>query len=103
MIGKPTIGVAKSRLFGEAERTEPEGEVAFLKHKGEVVGAMVTFKRGCKPLYVSVGHMVSLGTAIEIVKHCTYNNRIPEPILKAHDIAAAEKRKINILQQAKAL
>jgi len=95
-IGKPTIGVAKSRLFGEAERTKTEDKVAFLKHKGEVVGAIVTIKRGCKPVYVSVGHMVSLETAIKIVKHCARHNRIPEPGLKAHEIATLEKRKINI-------
>jgi len=95
-IGKSTIGVAKSRLFGEAERTKTEEDVVFLKHEGEVVGAIVTTKRGCKPLYVSVGHMVSLETAIKIVKHCACNNRIPEPILKAHEIATLEKRKINI-------
>jgi len=95
-IGKPTIGVAKSRLFGEAERTKTEGKVAFLKNKGTVVGAIVTTKRGCKPLYVSVGHMVSLETAIKIVKHCVHQNRILEPILKAHETATLEKRKINI-------
>ena len=96
-IGKPTIGVAKSRLFGEAERTKTEDKVAFLKHKGEVVGAIVTIKRGCKPVYVSVGHMVSLETAIKIVKHCACHNRSPEPILKAHEIATLEKRKINMV------
>jgi len=96
-IGKPTIGVAKSRLFGEAERTKTEDEVAFLKHKSEVVGAIVTTKRGCKPVYVSVGHMVSLETAIKIIMHCTNNNRIPEPVLKAHEIATLEKRKINMV------
>ncbi|MDH5792965.1 MAG: endonuclease V [Candidatus Bathyarchaeota archaeon] len=95
-IGKPTIGVAKSRLFGEAERTKTEDKVAFLKHKGEVVGTIVTIKPGCKPVYVSVGHMVSLEKAIKIVKHCACHNRIPEPILKAHEIATLEKRKINI-------
>jgi len=96
-IGKPTIGVAKSRLFGEAERTENGNEVVSLKHKGEVVGAMVTIKRRCKPVYVSVGHMVSLETAIKIVKHCACHNRIPEPVLKAHEIATLEKRKINMV------
>jgi len=96
-IEKPTIGVAKSRLFGEAERTKTKDEVAFLKHKGEVVGAIVTTKRECKPVYVSVGHMVSLETAIKIVKHCTRYNRVLEPILKAHKIATLEKRKINMV------
>ena len=95
VIGKPTVGVAKSRLFGEVEKGDRE-DVVFLKHEGEVVGAVVTTKRGCKPVYVSVGHMVSLEMATKIVKHCTRHNRIPEPVLKAHEIATAEKRKLNI-------
>jgi deoxyribonuclease V len=95
-IGKPTIGVAKSRLFGEAGRTKTEEDVILLRHKNEVVGAMVTIKRGFKPIYVSVGHMVSLETAVKIVKHCACHDRIPEPILEAHEIATLEKRKINI-------
>jgi deoxyribonuclease V len=95
-MGRPTIGVAKSRLFGEVERTKIEDEVVFLKNKGAIIGAIVTVKRGCKPLYVSVGHMVSLETAIRIVEHCVCRNRIPEPILKAHEIATQEKRKFNM-------
>jgi len=95
VIGKPTIGVAKSRLFGEVENVKVEKDVAFLNHDGEVIGAVVTTKRGYKPVYVSVGHMISLETAIKIVKHCTRYNRIPEPISKAHEVATMEKRKIN--------
>ncbi|MGC9345961.1 MAG: deoxyribonuclease V [Candidatus Bathyarchaeales archaeon] len=96
VVRKPTIGVAKSRLFGEVEDAGGKEDAALLKHNNEVIGAVVTTKRGCKPIYVSVGHMVSLETAIKIVKHCARYNRIPEPILKAHEIATAEKRKINI-------
>ncbi len=94
---KPTIGVAKSRLFGEVENFETNKEVVFLRNKGEVVGAVVTTKKGCKPVYVSVGHMVSLKTAIDIVKQCVLNNRVPEPVLRAHEIATEKKRKINIV------
>jgi deoxyribonuclease V len=93
IIQKPTIGVAKSRLIGKIEQHD-QRDIAFLKHKGEVVGAMVTTKHGQKPIYVSIGHMISLETAIQITKHCT-QQRIPEPILMAHEIATCEKRKIN--------
>ena len=96
VIEKPTIGVAKSKLFGEVEDARDGKDVALLKHENEVIGAVVTTKHGGKPIYVSVGHMVSLKTAIKIIKHCAYHNRIPEPILKAHELATAEKRKINI-------
>lgn len=93
VIKKPTVGVAKNRLFGKLEN-KGEGDVVFLRHNGKVVGAKVTAKSGCKPVYVSVGHMVSLETAIKIVKHCTVRSGIPEPILKAHETATLEKRKI---------
>lgn len=93
VIGKPTIGVAKRRLFGNIKKMKGRENIALLRNKKEVIGAVVTTKRGCKPVYVSVGHMVSLERAIKIVQHCAHHNRIPEPILKAHQIATAEKRK----------
>jgi deoxyribonuclease V len=94
VIGRPTIGVAKSRLFGNVDEPERRG-VAFLKHKGEVIGARLTVRDGCRPVYVSVGHMISLDTAIRITRHCIRCGCIPEPILKAHQTATVEKRKIN--------
>jgi deoxyribonuclease V len=90
-IGKPTIGVAKSRLVGEP--TTIAGQV-FLVKNGQIVGSVVTTKEGLKPVYVSVGHLTSLGTAVKIAKHCVRNSRIPEPLLQAHKIASEEKRKI---------
>ena len=90
-IGKPTVGVAKSRLIGKP--TEIAGET-FLVQKGQIISAVVTTKEGTKPVFVSVGHLISLGTAVKIVKHCTRNSRIPEPTLQAHKIASEEKRKV---------
>jgi len=98
VMGKPTIGAAKSRLIGEP--VEMNGQT-FLVDKGEVIGAVVTTKQGVKPIYVSIGHMVSLETAVEIVKQCA-KNRIPEPTLQAHNLATkerirlAEESKVNI-------
>jgi len=99
VIDKPTIGVAKEKLVGKVDHVE--GDTALISDNGEVVGAAVTTKQGRKPVYVSVGHMVSLETAIKIVKHCASVSCIPEPISKAHEIATVEKRKINILSVAK--
>jgi deoxyribonuclease V len=88
-LGKPTIGVAKSHLVGEIK--EVEGGV-FLVHDGKIIGSVLTTKEGAKPVYVSVGHLVSLSTAVEIVKHCTRGSRIPEPLLAAHGIASEKRR-----------
>jgi deoxyribonuclease V len=90
-IGKPTIGVAKSRLIGEPTTIADQ---VFLVQKGRVIGAVVTMTEGVKPVYVSVGHLTSLATAVKIAKHCVRHSRIPEPLLQAHKIAAEEKRKM---------
>ena len=100
VVGKPTIGVAKGILVGEVERTETGGDISFMRDKGEVIGAQIVSKHGLKPIFVSVGHMVSLATAIKIVKQCTLLSRVPEPVLQAHRIAMAEKRKVNISSSA---
>jgi deoxyribonuclease V len=96
VIGKPTIGVAKGILIGDLETSKGNADTAFITHKNEIIGAQITTKTGRKPMYVSVGHMISLRTAIKIVRQCTVNSSIPEPIALAHNIATAEKRKINI-------
>jgi deoxyribonuclease V len=90
-VGKPTIGVAKSRLVGEP--TTVSGRV-FLVLKGQIIGAVVTTREGVKPVYVSVGHLVSLETAVKIAKKCVHNSKIPEPILQAHKIATEERRRV---------
>ena len=101
ILRKPVIGVAKNKLIGEVKTTQFEADVDLIEYDKKTIGAAVTTKRGCKPVYVSVGHMISLETSIKIVKHCAINNRLPEPILLAHNIATGEKRKINILSTAK--
>ena len=90
-IGKPTVGVAKSRLIGESKVIAGQ---EFLVQKDQIIGAVVTTKECVKPVYVSVGHLISLGTAVKIAKHCVRNSRIPEPILQAHKIASEEKGEV---------
>ena len=91
VIGKSTVGVAKSILVGESKIIAGQ---EFLIHKDQIIGAVVTTKDGSKPVYVSVGHLTSLEKAVKIVKHCVCNTRIPKPILEAHNIAAEERRKV---------
>jgi len=88
-LGKPTVGVAKNRLVGKPTVIE---DSVCLVDKGQIVGAVVTTKENVNPVYVSVGHLVSLETAVKIVKHCVRTSRIPEPLLQAHRIAAAAKQ-----------
>ncbi len=93
VLGKPTIGVAKSKLVGDFEDFKHK-DFVYLKHNSEVIGAVVKTTKNHKPIYVSVGHMISLETAIKIVRYCTRYGNIPEPIRKAHQIATEKRRKI---------
>lgn len=88
-LDRPTIGVAKKILCGQVGPTNEKGW-APITHRGETIGASVS-KGGKKPIYVSIGHKVSLETAIEIVRHCTLHYRIPEPIRAAHKMAAEDR------------
>lgn len=101
ILRKPVIGVAKSKLIGEVKTAKSKADANLIEYDQRTIGAAVTTKSGCKPVYVSVGHMISLETAIKIVKRCARDNRMPEPVLMAHSIATGEKRKINILSTTK--
>jgi deoxyribonuclease V len=89
-IKKPTIGVAKSNLIGRSMKI---GSEVLIIDNGQIVGSEVVTKKRSKPVYVSIGHMVSLKRATEIVRHCACNGRIPEPLRLAHRIATEEKEK----------
>jgi deoxyribonuclease V len=97
VLGKPTIGIAKNKLIGKIQ--ENQQKVAFMTHNGRTIGAKLEINSKHEPIYVSIGHMVSLQTAIRIAQQTTSNNPLPEPLLRAHQTATTEKRKINISRQ----
>jgi deoxyribonuclease V len=81
LAGIPTIGCAKSRLCGEAAEPGPErGSMSDLIDVGERVGLVVRTKERVKPLYVSVGHKISLGAAAEWVLRLAPTHRLTEPV-----------------------
>ena len=85
----PSIGVAKSRLIGtHAEPGNDKGDWAPLQDRDETIGAVLRTRRGVKPLYISVGHRVSLETALRLVLACTPRYRLPETTRKAHNLAS---------------
>jgi deoxyribonuclease V len=77
----PAIGVAKSRLVGEHEPPgSARGSRTVLTHKGETIGAVLRSRDGGSPLYVSIGHRVSLEQAVGLVLATLTRYRLPEPI-----------------------
>jgi len=84
----PTVGCAKSRLCGDNKEPGPvPGASEGLYDKGELVGMVLRTKRNCRPLYVSVGHRLSLENAVDWVLRCQVGYRLPEPTRLAHMIS----------------
>jgi deoxyribonuclease V len=85
----PSVGVAKSRLIGvHGALARAKGSWTPLRDGDEVIGAVLRTRTGVRPLYVSVGHRVSLETAIDIVLRCTTKYRLPETTRAAHRLAS---------------
>ena len=90
--GEVSVGVAKSRLFGYAKEPGPKkGDFSYLRYKGRVIGAVVRTKDNAQPIYVSVGHRISLKTSIELVLR-TSVYRVPEPTRLAHNLLQKVRR-----------
>jgi len=84
-LGLPSIGCAKSRLCGEAKDPAPEaGSRSDLHLEGRLIGTLVRTRSHVKPVYVSIGHKISLETAIELVLASCRGYRLPEPTRLAH-------------------
>jgi deoxyribonuclease V len=84
-IDKPTVGVAKSRLCGTTRGDK------FVEYGGQVLGYSIS-----KKLYVSVGHRISLETAIAIVQEIARNGA-PEPLRLADMNSKKQKRRKGLL------
>jgi deoxyribonuclease V len=84
-LGVPTIGCAKTRLVGEHRAPSPvRGAHAALRDGGETIGDVLRTRAGTAPIYVSIGHRVSLPTARRLVLRFSPRYRVPEPIRAAH-------------------
>lgn len=94
-LERPTIGVAKSRLYGRHAEPGPNcGDRAplFDEHtRDHVIGAVVRTRQQVAPLYVSPGHLIDVDHSVGFVLQCTTDYRLPEPTRWAHKVAAGEK------------
>lgn len=89
LTDRPTIGVAKQRLIGQyREPPQRRGAWTALLDKGETVGAALRTRADAQPVFVSVGHRVSLPTAVRLVMACTTRYRLPETTRHAHHFAS---------------
>ena len=100
----PTVGCAKSVLCGEADEPADEvGAVSELKHKEEVIGIAVRSRIGCRPIYISTGHRVSLGSAVRFALSAIDGLRVPRPTREADRFVAKMKQIGTLKRDKKAL
>ena len=87
----PTIGVAKSRLYGRHEQPgSKRGERAALyddRQPDQVIGAVVCTRDDVKPLYISPGHLIDVEGSVAFTLACAGGYRLPETTRWAHHVA----------------
>ena len=92
-LDRPTLGCAKSRFIGTYTDPGPQlGDQSPLFDAGETVGMVVRTRAGTKPIYVSLGHRLSLATAVALTLRCSAGYRVPEPTRLADILAAPGQR-----------
>jgi deoxyribonuclease V len=62
-----------------------------LRDKGETIGAVLRSRTGTCPVFVSIGHRVSLPAAVRYVMACTARFRLPETTRWAHRLASGDE------------
>jgi len=82
----PSIGVAKTLLFGRPEGALPlEAGSAVRLMDGETqIGWVYRSRAGVRPLVVSPGHRVGLAESLAFVRLLMGKTRLPEPLRLAH-------------------
>ncbi len=89
----PTVGVAKKLLLGKLGKIpEKIGDFGSVLHNGSVLGMALKSSKSDNYVYISPGHKVSMRTSLELCKKLCFH-RVPEPIRRAHRMAAELKRR----------
>ena len=85
----PSIGCAKSLLTGRhGPLPDERGATVPLVNRGEQIGVALRSRAGTKPLYISLGHRISLASAVSYVMACLTKYRLPETTRAADGLAS---------------
>ena len=111
LMDQPTIGISKNPYFfqhgptnkarfkkdleGALHHRGDQFEILYNdNHNQQVMGvALKTVEHAKNPVYVSIGHRVSLKTAVKVVLKCCLNFKNPEPLRQADMISKEALRK----------
>ena len=88
-LGRPTIGCGKRHFIGEYQQPgNIKGSSATVTYQGEQLGLVLRTRSNVKPIYISVGHLADLESAVQLALACTPKFRLPLPIRMAHRAAS---------------
>lgn len=86
-LDKISFGVAKKLLIGDIDK---ENNIIL---NNIIVGKAIKTKKNVKPIYVSIGHKISLESAVNITLHFS-KYRIPEPTRLAHNLLKEIRKEV---------
>ncbi len=93
LLNIPSIGCARKLLSGEFQMPDEEkGSYSQLYVANIHCGYAYRTKNRVKPMFISPGHMCSIDDALDIVKKCLTEYRMPEPMRLAHLFASKYKQ-----------
>lgn len=94
-LERPSIGVAKSRLYGRHVLPGPKrGNSAELWDEHDptrIIGMVLRTRTSVSPVYVSPGHLIDVTHSVQFVLKCCTRYRLPEPTRWAHKVAGGER------------
>lgn len=95
----PTIGIAQKVLYGRPRA--PLTKVGYVElvdeiNEDEVIGYLYKSDERFNPICISIGHRVSLETALKLTMSCIKKGiKLPLPLHSAHVEASKEARKLD--------
>ncbi len=89
ILETPSIGCAKSKLWGKYEEPSYErGAFSYLYDGEETIGIVYRSLQGNEPIFISAGHKISLMTSLKIVA-TVCRSSLPEPIRVAYNLSSS--------------
>ncbi|MCX7641194.1 MAG: endonuclease V [Elusimicrobiales bacterium] len=89
IVNKPTIGVAKSYLYGiYREPPKEKFSYSYVYHQdGDILGVAFRAKEKTKPIFISPGNLMDIDSSVKIIKRFINNYKLPQPLRIAHIIS----------------
>jgi deoxyribonuclease V len=90
LLDLPAIGCAKTCLIGTfSDPGVQRGSFSYLRDRGTIIGAALRTRDRVAPVFVSVGHRVSLKHSLWMVLACCGGFRLPETTRRSDRLARA--------------